>query len=387
LFGATFPGKLVQAPRLAGVGVVDAFVPDPIPRSVPLTTAMFSATTRAATAIALLEGRARGLPDPRVLIKSFVRREAQLSSYIENTYADFDEIAEVDGDPDARSVRAEARETLNAERAITHAIKAVFDEKRTIGSNLLCQLHSVLLQGVRGQEQAGRFRDRQVYIGNEREGIERARFVPPPALFVRDLMDDLDRFIREPGDLPELVQLALIHYQFETIHPFDDGNGRLGRILILLGLCQHRLLTTPVVNASLHFERNRQQYYDALLRVSTHGDWSGWIAFFLEGLRVASTESLDKLEELASLRRQYHDTLRSARSSSLLLVLIDKLFVSPVVTIPAATRILGVTYPAAKNSVQKLVEAGILSPIPDSSPTRFIARGILRALNPIPTRR
>jgi Fic family protein len=348
---------------------------------------MFGATTRAATAMGLLEGRARGLPDPRVLIKSFVRREAQLSSYIENTYADFDEVGEAERDPDARSVRADARETLNAERAITHAIKAVFDEKRSINSALLCQLHAVLLEGVRGQEQAGRFRDRQVYIGNERDGIERARFVPPPALFVRDLMDDLDRFIREPGDLPELVQLALIHYQFETIHPFDDGNGRLGRILILLGLCQHQLLTTPVINASLHFERNRQHYYDALLRVSTHGDWEGWIAFFLEGLRVAASESLDKLEEVASLQRLYHDRIRSARNSALLLTLIDQLFIWPVVTVPSAMRILGVTYPAAKSNVYKLVDAEILAPIPDSCPARFIARGIVHALNPAPTRR
>jgi Fic family protein len=230
----------------------------------------------------------------------------------------------------------------------------------------------------------------QVDIGRENEGVGRARFVPPPPYLLEDLMQDFERYARETDGadaLPALVRVALVHYQFETIHPFEDGNGRLGRILVLLGLCQHGLLTVPLINASVYFERHKQAYYDALLNVSLRGDWDGWLLFFLEGLRVAAVESVQKLAELTDLQRAYHDRLRSARNTALLLTLVDNLFVRPVVTISDAARIMGVTYQAAQNSVQKLVDARILKPVRGVSPATFTADELLRALNPTPTPR
>lgn len=184
-----------------------------------------------------------------------------------------------------------------------------------------------------------------------------------------------------------LVRLALLHYQFETIHPFEDGNGRLGRILTLLGLCSFGLLRLPLLNASLHFERNRQQYYDGLLRVSTHGDWLGWVRFFLEGLRVAAIESAQKLGELLALQREYHNLLRSARNSALLLTLVDQLFIMPVITVNEAAEIMGVTHAAASTSVQKLIEAGILRIRRPGKPALYVADTILKAVNAEPTLR
>jgi cell filamentation protein, protein adenylyltransferase len=363
------------------------FVPNALPPKLELTNELFNATSDVANAMGRLEGTARALPDPKILIRSFVRREAQLSSYIENTFARYEEVAAADQARGRPIPSDDARETLNAEHAIEVGVEAVFKNGRPITNSLLRQIHSVLVRGARGEECAGHFRAKQVYIGNALDGIRHARFVPPPPHLLNDLMEAFERYVKKPDALPALIQIALVHYQLETIHPFEDGNGRLGRILVLLGLCQHGLLTVPLINASLHFERNKQEYYDALLNVSTVGDWSGWILFFLEGLRVAAVESMQKLTELTDLQRRYHDRLRSARNTALLLTLADNLFVSPVVTISDAARIMGVTYQAAQNSVRKLVDAKILRLRPRDVPATFVAEEILRAVNPMPTSR
>ena len=381
------PGKLVKAMALSedDRGVL-AFVPDLLPPTIPLTNDLFNATSRVANALGRLQGIASGLPDPKILIRSFVRREAQLSSYIENTFARYEEVAAAaHSERSRRSASSDARETLNAQRAIEVGVEAVFDRGYPISNNLLRQMHGVLLTGVRGEECAGHFRAKQVYIGNEDDGVGEARFVPPPPHLLNDMMGNFESYVRDPQALPALVQIALTHYQFETIHPFEDSNGRLGRILILLGLCQHGLLTLPLINASLYFERRKQQYYDALLRVSTHGDWNGWLTFFFQGLFVAATESVQKLDELLGLQRKYHDRLRSARNTALLLTLADNLFVEPVVTISDAARIMNVTYQAAQNSVQKLVRAEILVQRLDAVPATFVAEEIIKAVNPPPT--
>jgi Fic family protein len=363
-----------------------AFVPDSLPPQLKLTNELFNSTSRVANALGRLQGIAGALPDPKILIRTFVRREAQLSSYIENTYAPYEAVAAAEQDERSRrNANSDVRETLNAQRAIEAGVDAVFNHGYPVTNNLLRQMHSVLLTGVRGEECAGHFRAKQVYIGNEQDGVGGARFVPPPPHLLNDLMGDFETYVRTEQISPALVQIALAHYQFETIHPFEDGNGRLGRILILLGLCQHNLLTVPLINASLHFERHKQRYYDTLLAVSTHGDWNGWMTFFFEGLFVAASESIQKLDELLDLQRRYHDRLRSARNTALLLTLSDHLFVEPVVTISDAARIMSVSYQAAQNSVQKLVDANILVHRLGASPATFAANEIIKAVNPPPT--
>jgi Fic family protein len=217
-------------------------------------------------------------------------------------------------------------------------------------------------------------------------GIDGARFVPPASHLIPELMEQFQK-AWESKEHFALVRLAMLHYQFETIHPFDDGNGRLGRILTLLGLCSFGPLSVPLLNASLHFERNRQQYYDGLLRVSTHGDWQGWVTFFLEGLRVAAVESMQKLNELLGLQREYNALIRTARNSALLLTLIDQLFIRPVITVREAAEVMGVTYAAASQSVQKLLDARILRVRTIGKPTTYVADTILKAVNAEPTRR
>jgi Fic family protein len=256
-----------------------------------------------------------------------------------------------------------------------------------VNNALIRGLHDILLKDVRGHECRGRYREKQVYIGNEALGVDGARFVPPAAHLVPELMTQFEQAWGGGTSHFALVRIAMLHYHFETIHPFEDGNGRLGRILTLLGLCSYGLLRTPLLNASLHFERNRQSYYDGLLGVSTRGDWQGWIRFFLEGLRVAANESSQKLGELLGLQREYYNLLRSARNSALLLTLVDHLFISPVITANEAAKIMGVTHSAATTSIQKLIDAGILRIRKAGKPTTYVADVILKAVNAEPTRR
>lgn len=363
------------------------FVPEALPPKLRLSPGDYNRVSEVSNLLGRLDGIARTLPDPTILIRSFVRREAQLSSYIENTFARFDEIAFADREEGRPTSGGQVIETLNAERAILVGVEAVFKRRQPVTNSLIRQMHEVLLTGVRGHDTRGRFREVQVYIGNHHLGIDGARFVPAPPHMIAELMEQFETYLTGSDELPALLQIGLLHYQFESIHPFEDGNGRLGRILVLLGLCRHELLSVPLLNASLHFERNRQAYYDALLRVSTHGDWAGWLSFFLEGLRVAVIESMQKLTELLSLQREYHNLIRTARNSSILLTLVDNLFISPVVTIPQAAELMGVSWPAANTSVQKLVNAGILRPRPSGKTTRYVADTVLKAVNAEPTRR
>jgi Fic family protein len=377
------PGALVR--NLQGVLT---FSPSPLPPAIVLPASLLRQISVVDNTLGRLDGTAKSLPDSRILIRSFVRREAQLSSYIENTYARYEDVAALDSGILPNAELAEpVRETLNAERAINAGIEAVFEQGRPINLQLLRKMHGILMEGVRGERSRGKFRDVQVYIGKSRD-VDDARFVPPPAHLIDELMGPFSGYLADAADFPAAVRLALLHYQFETIHPFEDGNGRLGRILILLGLCQAGALTVPLFNASLHFERNRQQYYDLLLGVSMRGDWIGWISFFVEGLRVAAVESLQKLDELAQLRQQYHQRLQSARNSALLLKLVDQLFMRPIIRVSDAAKIMGVTYPAASGSIQKLMDAKILAEMkPRKMPARFIARKILDTVNAKPTER
>lgn len=381
-FKKSSPGKLVR--NLDGLST---FRPNPLYPTFALTPEIQQLLTEVTVTLGRLDGMTQLLPDPTILIKSFVRREAQLSSYIENTFAKYDELAEAAGEKNKDKISEQTLETLNAERAIMAGVTAVAERQQPVSNALIRSLHEVLLGNVRGRECRGKYREKQVYIGSATLGIEDARFVPPAAHLVPELMDEFQEAWQGGKEHFALIRIAMLHYHFETIHPFEDGNGRIGRLLTLLGLCTFGLLRLPLLNASLHFERNRQQYYDGLLRVSTEGDWSNWIRFFLEGLRVAAVESSQKLGELLSLQREYHNLLRSARNSALLLTLVDQLFIAPVLTINQAAELMGVTHSAATTSIQKLIDAGILRIRRPGKPALYVADTILKAVNAEPTRR
>jgi Fic family protein len=238
------------------------------------------------------------------------------------------------------------------------------------------------MQGVRGEDaSSGEFRRRQNFIGTPESRIEQARFVPPPPAHLEESLEAFEKYLAVE-DYPPLVRLALIHYQFEAIHPFIDGNGRIGRLLITLLLCNWGLLPLPLLYLSAFFERNRRDYYDLLREVSERGAWLEWIVFFLAGVIEQARDAARRAQELQDLQAVWRGRLAQARASALVPALADMLFEAPLISIPIAEKRLGVTYNSARNAVAHLVGLGILRQIGDRSYNKvYIADAIIRIIS------
>jgi len=350
-------------------------VPAPLPRSIPLVGSTLHLLGWAEHALGELTGVTARLVNPFLLGSPLLRREAILSSRMEGTYATAEQLAmfEAGSPPADERQQSDTREVLNYVEAMRLGVAQL--RKIPISLRLIRLVHARLLKGVRGEsERPGEFRSSQNYIGRKGEGIHGARFVPPPVLEMLPALDELEKYLHVgphglPGPGPEpdptlapvLVRLALAHYQFETIHPFRDGNGRVGRLLIPLLLISHGRLREPLLYMSGYFERHREAYNDHMLRVSHTGDWRPWLDFFLRGVADSARESVDLAGTLLALRESWQRRFHSARSSALLLKLIDHLFQAPSITIGRAAELLDVTTAAASYNVKKLVEAGILT--------------------------
>jgi Fic family protein len=353
-------GRLIKGPQ--GYW---AFVPDPLPPPLSIDWGLANLLSRADRALSELGGLARNLPNPRLLIGPFVRREAVLSSRIEGTQASlsdlfFFEAAESGKTTLARKTASDVREVANYVKALEYALKRI--EALPLSLRLIRELHEILLSEVRGEHWTpGEFRRSQNWIGPPGCTLMDATFVPPPPPEMMDALGDLEKYLHHPSPLPPLIRIALVHYQFETVHPFLDGNGRIGRLLVSLLLFHDGLLAQPLLYLSAFFERRRAEYYRRLLEISTAGKWRLWIDFFLEGVIEQSQDAMHRTIRLLGLWQQYRFKLQEARSSALLLQLVDRLFEYPVLSIPAAARFLKVTQRSGAQLIKKLVGAGILT--------------------------
>ncbi|MDP9242356.1 MAG: Fic family protein [Actinomycetota bacterium] len=335
-----------------------AFVPSPLPPAIGLTPELLRALSDADRAIGELAGAGGWQPDPHILIDPFLRREAVLSSRIEGTIATVTDLALFEVDAKASEAR-DAQEVLNYVRALELAT----DPKRTLplSLRLIRDLHRTLMTGVRGiVATPGEFRRTQNWIGPAGCLLKEATFVPPPVDQMTPALHELEAYLHGDDSLPSLIRIALVHYQFEAIHPFLDGNGRIGRLLVSLLMQEWHLLPAPLLYLSAFFESRRDDYYRHLLSVSTHGTWDTWIRFFLEGVASQSRDVIDRARRLTELREDYHRRVQVSRASALLLRLVDHLFERPAITVTGAKEVLGVTFRAASQNVQKLVAAGIL---------------------------
>ena len=353
-----------------------AFVPVPLPRLLELSPERVYQLDEASRAVATLAGAGETLPNPRLLITPFMRREALLSSRIEGTQASVSDVyaAEATGRP-----HGDADEVVNYVRALELGIERLAE--LPICTRLVLELHAELLSGVRGQDKRpGELRDLQVWIGAERDAIEAASFVPPPPDYVADLMSEWEAFVHDDAAMPPLVRSALMHQHFETIHPFRDGNGRIGRLLITLLLIERGVLRSPLLYLSAYFEAHRQAYYDHLSRVSETGEWDPWLDFFLSGVIEQSHDAMQRTRALRTLQEEYRQRLLAASASANALQMADELFLSPIVTYRRVAEFRGVTDPGARIVVSKLVEAGILRPSPGTRPQLFAARELLDLL-------
>ncbi|MBC8280231.1 MAG: Fic family protein [Chloroflexi bacterium] len=356
-FTESAPGELVNT--IEGIW---AFVPHPLPPAFSIETSTIRRLSEADYKLGELKGIGQMLPNPQLLINPFLRREAVLSSRIEGTIASLDQLVLFEVEPSRDSQNPDVGEVANYVTAMKYGLQRL--EELPVSLRLIREIHEKLLSGVRGQDRRpGEFRQTQNAIGQQGRPIDEARYIPPPVIQMNQALSEFELFLHEPTELPFLIQLALVHYQFEAIHPFLDGNGRVGRLLLSLLLCEKGYLTQPLLYLSGFLEKNRDQYIDSLLRVSQKGDWTGWVDFFLQGVVEQSSDAIDRSGLLLDLLQNYREKAQTARASALPLQLVDNLFQAPALTISMAQELLGVTPISAQRSIERLVDLDILKEI------------------------
>lgn len=334
-----------------------SFVPLPLPPKLELDYAVINSLSRADFFMGKLAHEARDLPNPHLLIRPFVAREAVLSSRIEGTQATLGEILSADAGISTKQHPDDLQEVQNYIKALDYGIHRL--ETLPLSLRLIQELHSHLMQGARGSHAApGEFRKIQNWIGPPGSTIYTAKFVPPPPNHLMDCLGDLEKFLHDRS-LPPLIHAALCHYQFEAIHPFLDGNGRVGRLLIILLLAEQNILPKPLLYLSAFFEATRDEYYRQLHRVSAEGAWNGWLVYFLSGVALQAEDALSRAERINGLLEQWTRIVASS-GSQVAADMVRHLAVNPYVTSKKSAKDLGIAYSTAKRAVQKLAAAGII---------------------------
>jgi Fic family protein len=315
----------------------------------------------AEAALGRLAGTGRLLPDPQLLVRPYLRREAVASTRIEGTQASLVDV--FDAEASEQPLGADVEEVVNYVRAMEIGLQRL--ETLPLSTRLIREMHAVILAGVRGRErQPGELRRTQNWLGPPGATIDTAPFVPPPPTEVGDLLTDLERFIHEQPLLPPLVQAALLHYQFETIHPFLDGNGRLGRLLIVFFLVVRDRLPEPLLYLSPYFEARRERYYDALQGVRERGDVDSWVGLFVEAVSTQAADAVLRAERLVDLRERYRTSVRTTTRGAAT-QLAELTIEQPVLTTRVVEERLGITRPAALKALRHLEDVGILVMAPE----------------------
>lgn len=358
----------------------DAFVPHPLPPQLFVDWDLTRALSEAERALGKLDGIGATLQNPHLLIGPFMRKEAVLSSRIEGTEASLSDLFLFEAAGARPRDTSDVHEVANYLTALQAGLKRVHE--LPVSQRLLRELHAVLMRGVRGDEVTpGEFRTTQNWIGRAGARLDQATFVPPPVAEMHAALSALERFIHADQTFPFLVWLALIHYQFECIHPFRDGNGRIGRLLIVLLMMTNGVLRQPLLYVSAYLEKHRTEYYERLLGVSQRGELEQWVHFFLRAVEEQSHDAVARALELNALRDEYRRKLHSARASGLVLQTMDELFKAPAISIPQLAATLSVTYRSAQQIVTKLETAGIIEEATGRQRNRiYIAPGILHAI-------
>jgi Fic family protein len=373
-FKAPQTGRLVTGPQ----GYL-AFVPAPLPPKLTYSDGLVRLLSRADAALSELSGVGRLLPNPHLLIAPWVRREAVLSSRIEGTRTTLSELLIDELGGKAADENADMREVRNYVEALEYGRERL--ATLPLSLRLVRELHERLMRGVRGDHATpGEFRKSQNWIGPKGSTPETAAYVPPPVSDMMGCLDNWEKFLHERDSHPDLIQCALMHEQFEAIHPFLDGNGRVGRLLITLFLIERGRLSQPLLYLSDYIDANRQDYYDLLQRVRTHGDWNAWLRFFISGVLEISQEAVRQIAKLLELHQAYTDVLHeSGRSGARPLV--DQLFRNPYISVAAAAAAMKVSNPTARTAINFLQEKGMLREITGRGWGRmYVAPEILKAI-------
>jgi len=355
-----------------------AFVPNPLPPKLDWDSNLVIALSTADMAIGTVSGLGETLPNPHLLIYPFIRREAVLSSRIEGTRSSLSDLLFFEATSLER--QGDVREVQNYVRAMEYGLQRIGEIPLSL--RLIREIHAILLQDVRGEHAtAGEFRHSQNWIGPPGCILEEATYIPPPVPEMQQALDGFEKFLHAETGLPTLVEMALIHYQFEAIHPFLDGNGRIGRLLVALLLCQRGVLAKPLLYLSAFFERHRQEYYDLLLAVSRGGEWREWLTFFLRAVAQQSKDAIQRSRRLLELHRSYAEIALDRRWPPSAGRLTEVIFMKPVLTMRQAERSLKVSFPTARNAIDALEEAGVLVELTGGRRNRaYAARDIVAIL-------
>jgi Fic family protein len=360
-----------------------AFVPPALPPR--LDYAEFALELgAAAAALGELKGAARRLNNPYMLIGPLIQKEALVSSAIEGTITTIENMIVEQATP-ASSKDENAREASNYVRAIHNAVQQM--QRLPISHRLIKDAHKILLSGLsqsRGQgKRPGEYKDSQNAIGRQGDTELTARYVPPPPVQTATAMDDLEKFINRENSKPgeALVDLALAHYQFEAIHPFLDGNGRVGRMLITLMAMQTKILDLPLLHISSEIEREKDEYVDLLFEISTHGLWARWIRFFLDIARRSCENATKKVDEILQLEKELKVRAMAVRKNHRLNTIVEALFTKHWITTPEAQELCGSHFQTAQSDLEQLVKAEILKTIPASRPLIYLAPEIWNVSN------
>ncbi len=355
-----------------------AYKPRPVLRSVELGADTVLLLSEADRALGRLAGTGRLLPNPHLLLQPYIAREALASSRIEGTQASLSDVfdAQARNRPDGP-----VREVTNYIRALEHGLDRL--RSLPVSKRLLCEVHKILLADVRGQERRpGEMRTSPNWIGSPDNRPETAVFVPPDVSDMQRSVDDLERFLHEDTSIPPLVKIALIHYQFETIHPFLDGNGRLGRLLIAFLLVEQHLLPQPLLYLSAYFERRRSDYYERLQAVRERGELREWLSFFLAGVNEEATDAVARAERLVDLREVYRQRVLGDRSRAVEVV--DLVFQNPVLTTTRIAEALDTSLQSALNHARRLEAEGVVTEaagVPGRS-KRWVSLEVFNVLEP-----
>jgi Fic family protein len=337
--------------------------------------------SEADAALGRLAGSGRLLPNPHLLVNAYITREAVSSSRIEGTQASVTEV--FDAAVTGETKRDDIREVRNYVTALEHGLRRLTEDEFPISLPLIKEMHKILLTGVRGQDKTpGEFRTSQNWINSADNRPDTATFVPPPVHEMWQALDDWEKYLHDEAPrLPLLVRCALLHYQFETIHPFLDGNGRIGRLFIVLYLTDRSRLPAPLLYLSSYFQRRKGDYYDRLQYLRERGEITEWLLFFLDGIAVQATDAVERAEQVSDLREDYRSRLRGGGRTHLV---VDLLFANPILTVRHVMNSLSVSQPGAANLLRKLGAQDIVQEIGTGPGVRhrWVCHDVLKVLDP-----
>jgi Fic family protein len=337
-----------------------AFLPNPLPPRLDMDWELAGLLADANARVGELSGAGRLLANPHLLIQPYVRREAVLSSRIENTQAGMDDLFFFEADQSGPLRAPDVQEVANYVHATEYGLERL--KTLPVSGRLVREIHERLMEGVRGGHAApGEFRRTQNWIGPAGCTLMQATYVPPPVAEMAEALSAWEKYLNGNPTEPPLIQCALMHYQFEAIHPFIDGNGRVGRLLITFLLCERGLLSLPLLYLSAFFEKYRDEYYRRLLAVSQQGDWNGWIEYFLRGVAIQAKEASDNAGAILDLNKELQDQVRAAgRAPRHTLRIVDHLFVNPVVSVANLAKEMDLNYRSVLRGIEFLAGLGIL---------------------------